>query len=364
MSSCRPALLICSLLLPSSLAAAPPSDLTLEEVRSAIEAAVASRPAVSVDYTVSYEPDEIVHGGPGEPSVVPWGPKEYRWAISGRRATVTAAYPDDRQTRMTIAFDGERGYKLHETNDEQASLYVTEAMDSRYTSTSSKPDVVLGRAIPISNLTLLEALNHDSARLIGVETLDGAPCTRIDVSGIPPRKGGPPLRLSVWIDPEHGHLSRRVSTRYESEDPRLTDVHFTWDTKEFFEVPNGATGNTAWFPKRVSYRQRSGRHDLVVTAAIIATDLPVNRFRPAAPPGTAVFNLAEGRTVPSYVGGIGSLDKEVARIAEQAATKSASPPSRSADATPNQELGWPILIFGGSSLVLASALVVWWRQRR
>ena len=358
------------------LGAAPPgveASPSLAELRERLETTVASMPAIKVRYTVRNEPYEEP-GFEAEPwlkeMITPWGPWRYLWCKNGNRVLLSSYY-EAADPRDTVAFDGDKAY-FASGSGERATVHISTQISSSY-GTAPKPDCLLGLAVPTTDRPLAEALRLPTAAVTGTESVDGVVCHRVEVRGIsfsPSR----PLRLTVWLDPEHDMLPRRVTTAVDVDDPRFVGdeasksgwakQRSTWRTAEFVRVANPARKDrSCWFPKRAYFHQLGCRQELIVEEAAVLASLPRDAFRLGTAAGSVVIDHAAGKRTPEVVGGRKALTKRVgAASARAAALASQGAPGRT-DATPVRGPSWPLVIFFASSAVLTAVFVVWWRQR-
>jgi hypothetical protein len=168
--------------------------------------------------------------------------------------------------------------------------------------------------VPVTEVTLLEALDLPSAKVVGTDVVDEVPCQLVEIRGIPIEEGGGITGLvTVWLDPSRGMLPRRISTVYDPADPnfpkrpelaeRLRGVEFTWTTEEFARVPNPAAEEAeSWVPVRASCRQLSGRHVIEVKQPEIRKEPPEEWFAVTLTPGTWFMDLDAGERTGRFIG--------------------------------------------------------------
>lgn len=359
------------LLLPLLLGAAPatPETPSLAELQSAVETTVASMPAFSIRFTVENEP----HEEPDEQAdprlkeyVGAWGPKRYLWMKSGNRVLVTSE-----QDQVTTSFDGRKAYRS-QTNHASTFIKITAQINDP--SSLTKPDCLIGLAVPQAIGTLADVLRHPTAAVTGSEVIEGATCHRIEVRGLTDRSGEAGVRLTVWLDPARDMLPRRLAAAFDQDDPRfqgqdpgsqklLGPLRYRWEMTDFVQIPNPVRGSASWFPKRAYFYQPWCRQEWLIEEATIHASLPDERFRPPAPQGAIVRDETQAKPVRSIVGGRKALSKAVNRAAVNAETIAAQGPPGAVDATPKRGLPWSSLIFWGSSGLLVAAAVVWFRRR-
>src|SRR5690606_30606085 len=126
------------------------------------------------------------------------------------------------------------------------------------------PERAIGLRLDLAEMSLPEAWRAGRVESVDDEAVGGVACHKVDLSGFATSRGTP-LRLTAWIDPTHGHMPRRLSVRYADPQNELEgQAHFTWETEEFFAVPDPFDSESHWFPRRAVFRQMTPESKLML----------------------------------------------------------------------------------------------------
>ena len=138
--------------------------------------------------------------------------------------------------------------------------------------------------------TLADCLRMRSPKLSGMETVGDSECYRVEATG-----------LTIWIDPRHGFLPRRI--KYFDSRP---DRPYVLDVFEFRQFPDPLHNTQHWFPVRARARWTDQIIDIEVHELALNPALSQEKFQidPASlPPGVQV-NVRSGQSPERwYTGG-------------------------------------------------------------
>lgn len=360
----------------ASLLGAADPEASIAEIKSELEATMASLSAIRVQYSRNFEPDPTADWGPN-PIPEPGPPQHYLWARSGTKLAFAMDFDEAGKPRNELSFDGKlkyQGVRLERHPDWPKKIYITR--DSGYTSSTEKFDYVLGFGVPLTTLTLPQVLALPTSSLKGIEAIDGAPCHRIDISGVSAVSPSP-VQVSAWMDAAQGMLPRRLSISYDLNAikanseimAKLNDeslkgigqMKIVWTASDFRDVPNpAASTGTTRIPWHLIQEQLSSQTIYDVASVELRSSAPASWFRPEAPPGTLVFDLASGKHTASVVGGPRALPKLVGEPRERVTALSDKLPG-AVDARPPALWNLFTWLLVGSLSVMVTA-VVWWSR--
>ena len=173
------------------------------------------------------------------------------------------------------AFDGDRVILVNGANTQQQSL------QSHANHHCYSPMVFTGRSLSSTNKTLLEIIEESEAR-ISSENLNGIRGYRIIFDDVPSRTKTRNLKVSIFVDPQKEHAPRQISVRLADDVKKNFGWQQIWTVEEFSLVPDFATGDLRWFPKRATLTQSADAPTFTmhISKTRINPDLPIDVFRP------------------------------------------------------------------------------------
>jgi len=305
---------------PNARAGSELAQMSLPELRAALDTQLQTIRSMRAKYTVSYEP-----AGDGRA----WGPDEFEWAQDGERrflARSPAGAGVGSRPRI-VTFDGSRGYSYRvltpalspggtPRGEPIAVLALTDAANPAL-GMAFAPDMPLGARHALLRERVTTLMGLPGARLAKRDESTPGNQYNIEIDGVL-SVANAPLRVLLTLDAEHDFLPLRVAVYYEKGSPNAK-YYMIWDVRAFMRVRDGQTNAERWFPRSATYTQVGGMHRLEVTEATVNLDIPVETFQPRAAPGeTVVDGTAEGQGRRYVVGGRRNADELVRHAADLA----------------------------------------------
>jgi hypothetical protein len=184
----------------------------------------------------------------------------------------------------------------------------------------STPELLIGtRIFDAMGLGLIDVLT-DPGIIVDAEAHS---VTLIDF--VPQRSGGA-LTVEVHFDPDHGFLPKIIQTTL-TEAPTSSKHKYMqrWEVLEYFEIEDGATGESRWFPRKAVLKQGIPNSvTMEVVDAAVNIKIPAETFTPDLPVGSQVYDATKKGSGGSYVVGMNGpeLDTRVNAMAQQKAVRS------------------------------------------
>jgi hypothetical protein len=325
------------------------------ELRAELAETLSSYGTLAVEYRWLYMPELILDPrNRGEPH----GGIRYTWRSDGKREYLRVSPPPEwgeAPPRESI-WTGTVSYHALERFGLPKQVDISDVPPLGWQSEFS-PGLFMGeRLFKVSPSTLIEALALPQAKVARREAVEGSVCYVVEVDGLQFNKKTP-YRVSAWLDPEHGHLARRI-TIYA--DDGKSQWYRTFQTLEYTRVSGPDGQGSFWFPKVGAMIQLIGEYRFVFDDVRVNVPLSDSEFAPKMPAGTNVYDHRPGIVAPrSYlVGGSAATDDAVVHLAAMARS-AAEREATVASATPRPGFSnsqW-VLFLGLTGLATAAATV-------
>ncbi len=349
--------------------AGKPSPEEAETLRAALSKSLDSIRSIRMEYTVETHPEAVAKG------VVAWGPKRHVWMRQGdvQRFVSREETPGDPDSRKAYSFAEDAAYDLDPGNGGMPPrLTISQGFSTGYQNMVS-PERALGLRLDWAEKSLAEAWREGTVESISDEEVGGASCRKVVLSGVKATTGRL-IRLTVWLDPEHGHMARRHSVRMTEPNTKLEELaHWTWDVDEFFPVTD-PFGERHWLPRQATQRTMTpmGMRLLKIQTASVNEPIPATAFRPEPPVGTQVSDIRDFAHQKHYISGGLAATRPKAEQLVKAAEAAKRPltlappadaaadnvPAAPADASPPQG-GLSTMIVWGSGILVLLGVAVW-----
>ncbi|RLS52301.1 MAG: hypothetical protein DWH91_17090 [Planctomycetota bacterium] len=206
------------------------------------------------------------------------------WAVEGRKSGIehfSAIFPSGNQFPGSVeSYDGAHVWNLDHRKrrlffqDDPAEY--ADNLKSCFT-----PGQILGHyftagRLQLPHLNLVTLLSTDRARLVGPDQVGEHACWRIDFPypGIAAQND---LPMTVWLDPQHGHLPRRLKD-------------FSYRQTEVLKFQR-VEAEGAWFPWEIQFKVNQELQILRVQSVAINKPIASTVFRPALPQGYELIDL-------------------------------------------------------------------------
>jgi hypothetical protein len=146
----------------------------------------------------------------------------------------------------------------------------------------STPELLIGtRIYDAMGLGLIDVLT-DPGIIVDAEAHS---VTLIDF--VPHRSGGA-LTVEVYFDPDHGFLPKIIQTTLTSSKQKYMQ---RWEVLEYFEIEDGATGESRWFPRKAVLKQDIPNSvTMEVVDAAVNIEIPAETFTPDLPEGSQIYD--------------------------------------------------------------------------
>jgi len=187
-------------------------------------------------------------------------------------------------------------------------------------------------------------LKHSPEHLLGTRIFDALEMCLIDVlkdprivveaeaysvtlSGFAPQRPGGAFTVEANFDPDHSFLPKVIQTTLTEAPSGKPRYLQRWEILEYFEVKDGATGDSRWFPRKAVLTQGIPNSIMMeVLDAAVNIKIPAQTFTPDLPVGSQVYDKTKKGGGGSYVVGANGpeLDTRVNAVSQQTAVRSSN----------------------------------------
>ena len=301
----RFAVLLLSIVCASSARADAP-DVTLATVRDQYEASLARLGRLECTVRFEQRPREPLSRNPLEAEIEQLPHHTVHTLLDGDRFAHDEWTKSDSgrtEIRHWTGFDGshygEWWHTLGHSRDLIPPLSGYVGIESRDPPLLTIRNL-LGSPI-LQTITLSTILEAPETVLEEVEEVDGARCARIRSGTMRlPEGSRHQFQIVAWFDLSHGGLPRRldyVDPEWIPTANSPTSVNeWRLTVSEFQNLTDGAEHAT-WLPRRATKTLRYESWSIRVEDARVPDPLPIERFRPAFPPGTDVQDDLRGHSI-------------------------------------------------------------------
>lgn len=265
-----------------AFAAASPSgaaEESLEQIVAQYKQSFEAMQSIDCRYEIEYPLPTELEPGRGYPRLT-----TSHWAIEGRKSGIEhfpAIFPNGNQYPGSgESYDGAHVWNLDHRKRrlffQDDSAEYADNLKSCFT-----PGQILGHyftagRLQLPHLNLVALLSTDRVQLVGSEQVGEHACWRIDFP-YPGIAAQDDLPMTVWLDPQHGHLPRRLKD-------------FSYRHMEVLKFQR-VEADEFWFPWEIQFTINKELQILRVQSVAINKPIEPAVFHPALPQGYESIDL-------------------------------------------------------------------------